>query len=276
VPSVTTIQLHGLRLHAATESQCIAHILDARAAERGGVVVTPNLDHLRRLAREPGLKSIYERADLVVADGMPLIWASRLQGTPLPQRVAGSSLIGTLSAAAAERGQSIYLLGGAPGAAERAAKVLQERHPRLVIAGIHCPPVGFEQDADAMATIQARLLAARPDIVYVGLGSPKQEKLIHQLRALLPAAWWLGVGVSFSFLSGEVQRAPRWMQRSGLEWLHRLVQEPRRLARRYLIEDLPFAFGLFAHALAKRFRQPTDADHHLKHTPDLPVSQRLK
>jgi N-acetylglucosaminyldiphosphoundecaprenol N-acetyl-beta-D-mannosaminyltransferase len=102
--------------------------------------------------------------------------------------------------------------------------------------------------------LRNRLLASSPDVVFVALGSPKQERVIGELRSLLPAAWWLGIGISFSFVSGAVQRAPLWVQRLGLEWLHRLVQEPRRLARRYLVDGLPFAARLFANALVQRLR----------------------
>src|SRR5204862_2711509 len=120
--------------------QCINRIVRHSSAGRGGVVVTPNLDFLRRCSRDADFADIVAEADLVVADGMPLVWASKLQRTPLPQRVAGSDLISSLSAAAAQRGRSIFLLGGAPGTAEAAAKVLLEAQPTLKIAGVYCPP----------------------------------------------------------------------------------------------------------------------------------------
>jgi N-acetylglucosaminyldiphosphoundecaprenol N-acetyl-beta-D-mannosaminyltransferase len=248
------VALRHVRLHAVTERACIARILDELDAGRGGVVVTPNLDHWRRLSRDPAFVDLYRQADLIVADGMPLIWASRLNGTPLPERVAGSSLISTLSEAAAFRGRSIYLLGGAPGTAEAAAAELQRRTPELKVAGCVCPELGFERDESTMAKISAGLQTARPDIVYVGVGSPKQEIVAMRLRSCLPRAWWLGVGVSFSFLAGHVQRAPRWMQRTGLEWLHRLAAEPKRLARRYLIEDLPFAIQELGSVIVRRIQ----------------------
>lgn len=246
------IDLHGVRIHAVTERQCIAHVLAGLDAGRGGWVVTPNLDILRRCVKEPEFKAMVEEADLVVADGMPLIWASRLQGTPLPERVAGSNLVSTLSAGAAEVGRPIYLLGGAPGAAEAAAGVLKERFPALRIAGVHCPPMGFEKDPSAMGRIAALIGEARPSIVYVALGSPKQELVIRRLRSAAAGAWWLGVGISLSFLCGDVRRAPMWMQRTGLEWTHRLVQEPRRLMRRYLVDGAPFALRLLGSSLVRR------------------------
>jgi N-acetylglucosaminyldiphosphoundecaprenol N-acetyl-beta-D-mannosaminyltransferase len=238
-----------VRVHAVTENDAVKHILAELEDGRGGMVVTPNLDHLHRCLHDIGFAALVSEADLVLADGMPLVWAARLQATPLPQRVAGSNLISSLSGAAGAAGRSVFLLGGAPGTAEGAARVLTAKFPGLKVVGTLCPPLGFENNAAAMTEIIQQLSSTRPDIVFVALGSPKQERLIVKLRPLLPAAWWLGVGISFSFLCGEVRRAPVWMQKTGLEWLHRLVQEPRRLFRRYVVVGIPFAFGLLGKAL---------------------------
>ena len=243
-----TVNLRGVEIHAITESQSVAHILGELGAGRGGMVVTPNLDHLHRCLHDIGFAALVSEAEMIVPDGMPLVWASRLQGTPLPERVAGSNLITTLSQAAADSGRAVFLLGGSPGTAERAARVLQTKIPTLRVAGTICPPVGFENDPAMMAELISTVLTARPDIVFVALGSPKQERLILKLRPLLPHAWWLGVGISFSFLCGEVRRAPVWMQKIGMEWLHRLVQEPRRLFRRYVVVGIPFAASLLGRA----------------------------
>lgn len=240
------IRLLGVPIDRLTAPAAITAILAALREGRGGWVVTPNLDHLRRLVRDPEFAAICEDADLRLADGMPLVWASRLQRTPLPQRVAGSDLIWSLSEAAARQGRSIYLLGGNPGAAARAAEILATRFPGLLIAGVSCPEFGFDSDPARRQTVLAAVAGSRPDLVYVALGSPKQERLIRELRPLVPSAWCLGLGISFSFVTGEVRRAPRWMQRIGLEWAHRLRQEPRRLAGRYLLEGLPFAVRLLA------------------------------
>jgi N-acetylglucosaminyldiphosphoundecaprenol N-acetyl-beta-D-mannosaminyltransferase len=246
------IDLDGMPLHAITERDCIAHVLDSLDHGQGGWVVTPNLDHARRFRAESAYRGLMAEADLSVADGMPLVWASRLQGTPLPERVAGSSLIATLSEAAGSRGFSIFLLGGNTGTAETAADRLRTRIPGLRIAGTCCPTVGPDVDREPLGELTKQLQSAKPDIVFVGLGSPKQELLIRRLKSSLPGTWWLGVGISFSFLVGEVQRAPLWMQRSGLEWAHRLSQEPRRLAKRYLVQGLPFVAGLFVRACLRR------------------------
>src|ERR1700722_15877874 len=171
------ITMHGVRIHAITEQICIEHIMRELSAGRGGVVVTPNLDHIRRCQHDLSFAALVEEADLVVADGMPVVWASRLQGTPLPQRVAGSDLISTLSAAAAGQGKSIFLLGGDSGTAEAAADILRVRYPQLKIAGKLCPPVGFEKDETELQNIISQLQAVKPEIVFVVLGSPKARGL---------------------------------------------------------------------------------------------------
>ena len=242
------VELNGVKLHAVTETQVISHILSELDAGRGGVVVTPNLDHLRRYLHDLSFGALIAEADLVVADGMPLVWASRLQGTPLPERVPGSTLISTLSSAAGLKGKSVFLLGGDPGTADGAAAALKLKFPHCIIAGAYFPPFGFEKDYEQLSRMIQTLSDSKPDIVYVALGSPKQEKLIAKLRPVLPDAWWLGVGNSFSFLAGHVKRAPMWMQKTGLEWTHRLFQEPRRLFRRYLIVGVPFAASLLSRA----------------------------
>ena len=250
------VYLRGVPVHAVSEVQCVAHILDSLDRGRGGWVVTPNLDFLRRLAGDRAFTELFRQASLVVADGMPLVWASRLQGTPLPQRVAGSDLVLSLSREAGRRGRTVFLLGGAPGTTSRTAQVLEERCPGLRIVGSCCPQVGARLDGAVLGDLTDQLRRARPDIVFVALGSPKQEQVIEALRDCVPGAWWLGVGITFSFLCGHVRRAPRWMQRAGLEWVHRLLQEPRRLAGRYLLKGLLFAVVLFTTAAWARIRPP--------------------
>jgi N-acetylglucosaminyldiphosphoundecaprenol N-acetyl-beta-D-mannosaminyltransferase len=246
------VRIGGVEFHAITEDQCVRHILSSLADGVGGTVVTPNLDITRRCRHDLKFAALVSESDLVVADGMPLVWASRLQGTPLPQRLAGSDLIGSLSAAAAIEGRSIFLLGGDPGTAEGAAGILAARAPGLRVAGTYCPPMGFDKDEAEMGRMIELLRQSRPDIVWVALGSPKQEMLINRIRHVLPQAWWLGVGISFSFLTGEVKRAPRWVQKIGMEWVHRMKQEPGRLMKRYLVHGLPFAARLLGGALANR------------------------
>lgn len=259
------VHVDGIPIHEIDMAGAIDLVMAKLDAGAGGVVVTHNLDHLRRLRQDRGFWQVCDHADLRVADGMPLLWAAALRGTPLPERVAGSSLMPKLSAAAAAEGRSVFLLGGEPGTAEAAAAALVQATPQLQIAGTDCPPHGFESDPGVTAALRRRLAESAPDIVFVALGSPKQELLIDAYRDVLPRAWWLGVGITFSFLSGDVQRAPGWMQSTGLEWAHRLSQEPRRLARRYLIDGVPYAGAMLARAGVERIRpsrRPANARGH--------------
>lgn len=248
------VRIDAVCFDPLTLAGTVEHLMAELGQGRGGWVITANLDHLVRARRDPDYRAMLAEADLVVADGMPLIWASRLQGTPLPERVAGSSMVEPLSERAAHLGYSIFLLGGNPGIAEQAGGILQKNYPGLRLAGTYCPPMGFEEDPAQMRAIEGFLRESRPDIVLVALGSPKQELLIRRLRADFSGTWWLGIGISLSFLAGEVVRAPSWMQRLGLEWAHRLWQEPRRLAKRYLVYGLPFAVRLMVVSLLRRIR----------------------
>ncbi len=244
--------LSGVGFDRLTEATLVERVRSDLAAGRGGRIVTPNIDILRQARRDPRAREHVRTAHCVVADGAPLVWASRLRGTALPERVAGANLIWSLSAACAADGRSVYLLGGAPGVADRAARVLTDRFPGLRVAGTSCPPFGFEHDPAALQRIRADVSDAAPDLVYVGLGFPKQENLIAQLAPDLPGSWFVGCGGAIAFAAGEQRRAPRWMQRSGLEWLHRLRCEPVRLFRRYLVHDAPFALWLLTTSLLRR------------------------
>ena len=248
------VDVDGIGFDAVDERQVVSAVLAGLDGGRGGIVLTPNVDILRTL-RQPDRRDLADSASLVVADGAPIVWASRLRGHPLPARVAGSELVHSLTDAAARHGRSVYLLGGEEGVAARGAEELRRRHPGLRVAGWHCPPHGFERDADLSQAVLDAVVPTAPDVVLVGLGFPKQDRLAQQLTEHLPETWFLGCGAGLSFLAGEVSRAPRWMQRSGLEWVYRLLQEPRRLGRRYLLEDIPYAAVLLGRAYGHRLRR---------------------
>jgi N-acetylglucosaminyldiphosphoundecaprenol N-acetyl-beta-D-mannosaminyltransferase len=237
---------------AETEASAVARVMEALDEGRGGLMVTVNLDHVRRCQTDARYRDLVARSELVVADGMPLVWKSRVQGTPLPERVAGSSLIWPLCRACADQRRSVYLLGGDPGAGDAAKEVLEKRFPGLRVCGVASPERGFEHDEARMAALERDLVASGADVVFVALGSPKQEYVADRLRRVMPRAWFIGCGITLSFVAGQVKRAPRWVQRCGMEWAHRLVQEPRRLARRYLIDGMPFAASLLVRAAWRR------------------------
>lgn len=261
VPSVPVMRLLGVPLHALTMQQTLDHIAESlrprAGVARGGWIVTANLDILRRIVREPDTRALCSNATLTVADGMPLIWASKLQGTPLPERVTGSDMILSLNERAAREGFRVFLLGGdilsdGTHVATAAAAELRTRFPAINIVGAISPAYGFDRDEAAMLSIERAVVESKPDIVFVALGFPKQERIIARLRPRLPNAWFAGVGISFSFVTGNVRRAPRWLQRLGLEWLHRFTQEPGRLFKRYFVHGIPFALGLLTRAALRR------------------------
>lgn len=248
------IDLLGMSLACCSEAQLLDTLFQALAQQRGGWLITANLDFLRRYYKDQRMQVLYSQADLRVADGMPLVWAAYLQGTPLPARIAGSSLIRPLARRAAEDGRRIYFLGGDTGTAEAASQALAREFTALQVAGYSSPWLPTEPDDAAVEPTRQMLTEARPDIVLVALGSPKQEWLISKLRRALPACWFIGVGMSFSFTTGHMPRAPEWMQRSGLEWVHRLASEPRRLGKRYLWHDAPFGIELLGRSLLQRLK----------------------
>lgn len=212
-------------------------------------VVTPNAQHIVNLHKDSYFQNIYQQAFLVVPDGVPLLWAAKLFKTPLSSRVNGTDLFEKLCQVADEKNLKVFFLGGRPQAAQKAAQVLRERYKNLNVTGTYCPPFGFESDLKELDKINLLLKESAPDILFVGLGSPKQEYWIYQNYQRLNIPISIGIGVSFELVSGMVNRSPKWMQKMGLEWLFRLMMEPRRLWKRYILGNLVFLFLVFKHKL---------------------------
>ena len=204
-------------------------------------VVTPNVDHIVMLQHDEGLRSAYQDADLVLADGRPVVWASQFLRKPLPGRVAGADLVPALFAnAKPQEILRVFLLGAAPGVAERAATYIEKTWPGVKVVDTYSPNVGFEQDDVEQESIISRVNAALPDLLVVGLGAPKQEIWVHTWRDKLMSSAVICAGATIDFLAGEKTRAPRWIQRIYLEWFFRLVSEPRRLFWRYATDAMTF------------------------------------
>jgi N-acetylglucosaminyldiphosphoundecaprenol N-acetyl-beta-D-mannosaminyltransferase len=210
----------------------INHAMIGRSPE---YVVTPNAMHILSLQKDASFREIYRKAFLVVPDGVSLLWSANFLNTPLNGRVNGTDLFEQLCAIAADKGLKVFLLGGRTGAAEAAREILEARHPNLKIVGTHCPPYGFESQSAELALINVKIQAANPDLLFVGLGAPKQEKWIAANYQQLSVPISVGIGVSFELVANMVSRAPVWMQKTGLEWLFRLIVEPGRLWKRYII-----------------------------------------
>ena len=227
-----------------------------RAANGGppALVVTPNAHHVALLQDVEEFRAVYRSAWLSVPDGMSLVWASRLLGTPLPEKVSGIDLFVEVCAAVAGTDLRIFLLGGRPGAAEEAARVVEARFPGLRIAGTYCPPLGFERDPEESQRVLQAVRGAAPHILFVALGAPKQELWMYENRERLGVPVSLGVGATFDFVAGMIRRAPRWMQKRGLEWIHRAATEPRRLGMRYLVTTPRFLWIFLKSGLTQRHR----------------------
>jgi N-acetylglucosaminyldiphosphoundecaprenol N-acetyl-beta-D-mannosaminyltransferase len=243
-----------------TMSQAIDRVVEmARAKDRPRYVCTGNLDHLFLLDRDAEFASVYRGADLVVADGAPVVWLSRLvretDGGALPERVAGSDMFWELARASAETGIRLFFLGGVTGAAATAATAAERRYPGAKIVGTYCPPFETFDTEEEQRRIRDVVRSAKPDVLLVAFGAPKQEKWIAKNKAALGVPVSIGVGGSFEMAAGIKQRAPAWVQRLGMEWLYRFGQEPRRLFDRYFMKDLPHFLSLALRTAAERARR---------------------
>jgi N-acetylglucosaminyldiphosphoundecaprenol N-acetyl-beta-D-mannosaminyltransferase len=216
-------------------------------------VVTPNVDHAVLLRQHAAFREAYRDADLVLADGHPIVWASRLLGNPVPERVPGSDLVPRLFAAAdPAEPLRVFLLGAAEGIADRAARNVSGSWPGVHITGTWSPPPGFENSPQECEIIFQRISDARPQLVVVGFGAPKQELWVHRHRDRIEAAVALCVGATIDFLAGHKRRAPVWMQRAGIEWVHRMCTDPRRMVRRYARDAWIFPQMVLAQWVANR------------------------
>jgi N-acetylglucosaminyldiphosphoundecaprenol N-acetyl-beta-D-mannosaminyltransferase len=219
---------------------------------KNSYIVTCNVDHIMKLQKDKEFKRVYNEADLVIADGMPIIWASHLLRKPIKEKISGSDIIPFLISHFAEKKYKLFFLGAAPGVAQKAAENLKEKYPNVSDIGFYSPTYGFEEKPDENRMIINMLNEFKPDILFVGVGAPKQEKWINKNFLEIDVPISIGIGATLDFLAGNVKRAPISMQKSGLEWLYRLLQEPRRLWRRYLIEDSQFLLLLIKEILKSK------------------------
>lgn len=229
------IHAHRLRFDEALDA-----IVALAKAGAGGTVLTPNVDHVVLAEHDDALVAAYAGASLSLVDGKPLVWLGRLLGRPFPDKISGSDLVEPLAERAAREGLPLFLLGAKEGVGARAAAALSSRYPSLRVAGVLAPPLGFDADVEHNRAVVAKVCAARPALVLVALGAPRQERWIEAHRHALAPAVLLGIGGTLDFLAGEKVRAPRLLSELGLEWAFRLAQEPRRMAERYLVRDRAF------------------------------------
>jgi N-acetylglucosaminyldiphosphoundecaprenol N-acetyl-beta-D-mannosaminyltransferase len=260
--AISRVRIDDVAFDRVTMRQTVSRIVEmARSRDRARCVCTGNLDHLVLIAKDEEFRSAYEGADLVVADGAPIVWLSKLAASEddavLPERVAGSDLFWELAKASSETGIRLFFLGGMPGAASKAAAIVEKRFPGATICGTYCPPFEMFHTEQEQRRIRDIVRAANPDVLLVAFGAPKQEKWIAANKDRLGVPVAIGVGGSFEMASGMLRRAPRWIQDLGLEWLYRFAQQPRRLFQRYFIDDLPYLLRAgFRTALARVRRPP--------------------
>jgi len=242
------MQLLWMPVDNVSFTEAAARIMERCHAAEPAYVVTPNVDHFMRARRDPAYRAVYRRAVLSLADGMPVVWASRVLGRPLKAKVSGSDLFVDLCRRAAREKVRVFLLGGAPGVAERAAEVLAARMPGLEVVGTLSPRISAAGSSPDDAVVAAAVARCRPQLMFVALGSPKQELWMAAHCRELGVPVMIGVGAAFDFVAGVQRRAPVWMQHNGLEWFW----HPRRLWKRYLLHDAPFAWHVAREWLRSR------------------------
>lgn len=258
------VRVDDLKFDRVTMGQAVRRIVRmAKRRDRARYVCTGNLDHLVIAERDPEFHDAYKNADFVVADGAPVVWLSKIGAHDdkeiLPERVAGSDLFWELAKASEQTKLKLFFLGGVEGAADAAAVEVLKRYPKARIAGTYCPPFATFNTEEEQARIRQAVKAAKPDILLVAFGAPKQEKWIVKNKDLLGVPVSIGVGGSFEMAAGILERAPVWVQNSGMEWFYRFAQQPKRLFKRYFVDDLPYLAGAAVRAVEHRLADDVEA-----------------
>lgn len=234
---MSRIKFMNTEIDNLTMEEALAEI-EKRIEERDNAyIVTPNVDHIVQLERDKELQKVYANASLILTDGKPLLWIAKYYGTPIKEKISGSDLFPLLCQLAAKKQYTMFFLGAAEGVAAKAAKNLTRKYKGLNVVGTYSPPYGFEKSEKELSKIENMIKSKKPDILIVGLGCPKQEKYMYYNYRRLQVPVSLGLGASFDFEAGNIKRAPKWMSQHGLEWLFRITQDPKRMIKRYIIDD---------------------------------------
>ena len=230
------ISFMNIYLDNISAEEALDYIDDWIDSRKIGNIITPNCDHIVQIEKNPELKPVWDGAELLLADGHPLLWFAKWYKTPLKEKINGSSFTPELCRRAAEKGYSVFLLGAAPGVAQAAAENLKKTYPGIRIAGTFSPPYGFEKDPEEVEKINTMLRESNADILILGLGSPKQEIYSYNNMQQYQIPVTINAGATIDFLAGNKKRAPKWMVDNGLEWLYRTLQEPKRVGKRVLTD----------------------------------------
>lgn len=239
------ITLMGCAIDNLTMEETLGRIEGFIASGRPHQHVVVNVDKLVKASRDPELRRIINECALVNVDGMPVVWASRLLGKPLKERVAGVDLFEALMLRAQEKGWRVFLLGAREEVVRAVKDTYERKYPRLTICGYRN---GYWKGEEEEAAVARQVRDSRADLLFVAISSPKKEQFLGRYQAEMKIPFAMGVGGTFDVAIGKVKRAPVWMQKSGLEWFYRFLQEPRRMFRRYFIEDMAFIWLLVKEA----------------------------
>ena len=221
-----------------TKEEAIAHIEECINTRKIGHIITPNVDQVIRIESDKYFKEIYENAELLLADGTPLVWISRWYKKPIKEKICGSDLVPDLCKLAAQKGYLIFLLGSAEGVAAKAAENLKKNNPGLRVAGVYSPPYGFEKDKNEIDKINKMLFNSKADMLFVGMGVPKQDIFIYENMNKYQIPMSFSIGATIDFEAGIQKRSPKWVNHIGMEWLYRLAHDPKRMFKRYIIDDM--------------------------------------
>lgn len=239
-------------INNVTMPETIAAIEQMIEADKKSYVVAINVDVVMKIEEDSYLKKVVDNADMVLVDGKPLVWISKLHGKPLKAKISGSDLVPLLCEVAAEKGYKIFIIGGKDGIAEQAKEKLENRLPKIKIVGTYAPPFGFEKNESELDKINQMISEAHPDLLIACFGCPKQEKWIYENIEKYNAKVSVCAGATVDFLAGNVKRAPRWMSDHGLEWFYRFTQEPKRMFKRYFVDDTKIVKLIFKYAKKRR------------------------
>lgn len=234
------ITFMGIRMDNVTLEEALSRVRACIEAREKMYVVTPNVDHVVKLQHDERFREAYAHAGLVTVDGSPIYQVAKWYGTPFKEKICGPNLAESAVRLASEHGYSVFFLGAAPGVSDMAAERLLAKYPGFRYAGSYAPPAGFEHSEQERSHIIRVINDAHPDIVIAGMGSPKTEIFLMEIYPSLHACVSFSTGAAIDFMAGRVSRCPAWVNRIGMEWFYRFLKEPRRLFRRYFVDDLAF------------------------------------
>lgn len=231
------VKFMNTHIDNVTMDEAVKHIEECIEQRKIGQVITPNVDQIVRIEWDEYFKEICENCELLLVDGHPLMWIAKAYGEPFKEKIPGSDLVPVLCERAAQKGYKVFLLGAAEGVAAKAAEVLKRRYKGLQVVGTYSPPYGFEKDEDEIEKINTMLKASCADMLFVGMGVPKQDIFIYENMQKYQIPMSFSIGGTIDFIAGTQKRAPKWVSKIGFEWLYRFFQDPKRMYKRYFVDD---------------------------------------